>query len=145
MQDPACETSNSLAPRKGNRLGIAVFGAVTVLFCSGATQCGPTGGEVAGAAVGIGAGIAVIVVVAVNATHHSITGCVVSGPNGPELQTSNRRYALEGDAASIQVGDRVKISGSRVKRTKDQTGDQVYRVEKLRKDYGPCPMGKSAS
>lgn len=122
-----------------------MFGAVTVLFCSGATQCGPTGGEVAGTGVGIGAGIAVIVVVAVNVTHQGITGCVVSGPNRPEPETSDKHYALEGDAASIKVGDRVKIRGSRVKKTKDQAGDQVYRVEKLRKDYGPCPVGKSAS
>jgi hypothetical protein len=27
-----------------------------------------------------------------------------------------------------------------VKKTKDQIGGQVYRVEKLRKDYGRCPV-----
>jgi hypothetical protein len=73
-----------------------------------------------------------------------VTGCVVSGPNGPELQTGDKRYALEGDAASIKVGDRVKIHGSRVKKTRDQTGGQVYRVEKIKKDYGPCPVSDTA-
>jgi hypothetical protein len=98
-----------------------------------------------GAAVGIGAVIAIVVVVAVNSGHHTISGCVISGPNGLELQTGDsKRYALEGDAASIKVGDRVKIHGSRVKKTKDTKGDQVYRVEKLRRDYGPCPVKISA-
>ena len=122
------------------RIGMAAFGAAAVIFCSGATQCGPTGGEVAGAAAGIGAGIAVLIVVAVNADSHTITGCVVSGPGGPELQTSEKRYALEGDAGNIRVGDRVKLHGSRLRKTKDQPGDQVYRVEKIKKDYGPCPV-----
>ena len=156
MHDDACETSKSstpIAPSRARRaFGVAAFGALTVFLCSGATSptncsgpnVGPSNGELVGAAVGIGAGIAVIVVVVVHeSTHHSVTGCVVAGPNGPELQTSDRRYALDGDAASIKVGDRVKIQGSRVKKTKDQTGDQVYRVKKINKDYGPCPVGKS--
>jgi len=100
---------------------------------------------VVGVAVGAGAVIALVVVVAVNSGHHTVSGCVVSGPNGLELQTSeSKRYALEGDAASIKVGDRVKIHGSRVKKTKDTTGDQVYRVEKLKKDCGACPVSMTA-
>jgi len=98
--------------------------------------------------VGIGAAVAVIVVVAVEVSngHHTLSGCVISGPNGLELQTSeSKRYALEGDASSIKVGDRVKIHGSRVKKTKDTAGDQVYRVEKLKKDYGPCPVNAAAA
>jgi hypothetical protein len=139
----------------GRRFGIAGFAALSILLCSGATapiSCsagptGPSGGEVAGAAVGVGAVIAVVVVVAVKSGHHSLSGCVIAGPNGPELQASDsKRYALEGDPSDIKVGDRVKIHGSRVKKTRDTTGDQVYRVEKLKKDYGPCPVsGSSAS
>lgn len=133
----------SRAPR---HVGVAAFAALSIFLCSGATypscsgSIGPSKGEVVGVAVGVGAVIAVVTVVAVNASHHSLTGCVVNGPNGLELQTSeSKRYALEGDAASIRVGDRIKIHGSRVKKTKDQSGDQVYFVEKLKKDYGPCP------
>jgi hypothetical protein len=133
---------------------VAAFGALTVLLCSGATSptnCssgsyGPvSNGEIIGAAVGVGAGVAVIVVVVVEvSTHHTMSGCVVSGPDGLALQTSDKRYALEGDASSIKVGDRVKISGKHVKKTKDQTGDQVYKVQKLKKDYGPCPVKPAA-
>ena len=131
------------------RLGIAAFAGLTVFLCGGATSptncnehIGPSTGAVVGAVVGAGAVVAIVVVVAVNSGHHTVTGCVVSGPNGLELQTSeSKRYALEGDAASIKVGDRVKIHGSRVKKTKDTTGEQVYRVEHVKKDYGPCPAG----
>jgi hypothetical protein len=94
-----------------------------------------------GAAVGIGAAIAVAVVVLVEVdhSHHSLSGCVLSGPNGLELQTSDSKtYALTGDAASIRVGDRVKLKGSKVKKTKDTTGDQIFRVAAINKDYGPC-------
>ena len=94
-----------LPGRARKRFGVVAFGALTVLLCSGATSptnCssgsfGPSKGEVIGAAVGIGAGLAVIVVVVVHvSTHHSETGCVVSGPDGPELQMNDKRYALDG-------------------------------------------------
>ncbi len=49
---------------------------------------------------------------------------------------------LEGDAASVKVGDRVKLHGSKVKKTKGTVGDQVFKVEKLNRDYGPCPAAR---
>jgi len=151
--DPGTSPAPKPPPAARRRLGIAALAALSVLFCSGATgpatcsgNIGPSSGEVIGAAVGIGAAVLVIVVVAVEVSngHHTVSGCVISGPNGLELQTSDKRYALEGDATSIKVGDRVKIHGSRVKKTKDTKGDQVYRVERLKKDYGPCPVKMSA-
>jgi hypothetical protein len=147
-QGPA-RLENSPRSHELTRPGIAAVAALTAFLCTGATgSCGPSEGEVVGAGVGIGAAIAVIVVVAVEVTngHHTVSGCVVSGPNGLELQSGDsKRYALEGDASRIKVGDRVKIHGSRVKKTKDTTGDQVYRVQKLKKDYGPCPAPHPAS
>jgi len=87
----------------------------------------------------VGAVVAVVVLVAVNHSHHTLNGCVVSGPNGLHLQTGDSKsYLLDGDAASIKPRDRVKIHGSKIKKTKDSTGDQVFKVEKLSKDYGPC-------
>jgi hypothetical protein len=145
--DPGTTPAPKAPSPARRRFGIAAFAALTAFLCTGATgSCGPSSGEIVGGVVGIAAGLGVIVVVAVEVTngHHTISGCVVSGPNGLELQTSDKRYALEGDASSIKVGDRVKIHGSRVKKTKDTAGDQVYRVEKLKKDYGPCPMTASA-
>ena len=154
MEEHKCETAAGPAgPSRLRRVsGLAAFGALTVLLCSGATSptncnanIGPSSGEIIGAAVGVGVGLAVIVVVVVHvSTNHAVTGCVVTGPGGPELQTSDKRYSLDGDVAGIKVGDRVKISGKHVKRTKDMTGDQVYRVKELKKNYGPCPVKPAA-
>ena len=132
------------------RFGIAAFAALAVFLCSGATaptgcpsggQIGPSEGEVVGAAVGIVAVIAVgvVVLVEVDHSHHTLSGCVVTGPNGLELITSDsKRYQLDGSAASVRVGDRVKFHGSKVKKTRDSSGDQVFKVEKMNKDCGPC-------
>jgi hypothetical protein len=97
--------------------------------------------------VGAGAviAVAIIVPVEISRSHHIVTGCVMTGANGLELQTSDgKTYALEGDAASIKVGDKVKVHGSKMKKTKDSTGPGVFRVEKLNRDYGPCPIASSA-
>ena len=100
---------------------------------------GPSKGEVVGAAVGVGAVVAAVTIVAVNHSHHTLNGCVFAGQNGLQLRTSDSKtYAIEGDAADIKAGDKVKLHGSRVKKTKDSSGDQVFKVEKLKKDYGPC-------
>jgi hypothetical protein len=141
-------------PRAGRRSGVAAFAALAVLLCSGATtsptgcpggsgSIGPSNGEVVGAAVGIAAviAVAIIVPVEISHSHHTLKGCVFAGPNGIELQTSdNKTYSLEGDAASIKAGDMIKFHGSKVKKTKDTTGDQVFQVQKLTKDYGPCKV-----
>jgi hypothetical protein len=124
------------------------------MLCTGATSptgctsppsgnIGPSNAEVAGAAIGIGAviAVAIIVPVEISRSHHLLTGCVVTSANGLELHTSDAKiYALEGDAASIKVGDKVKIHGSKIKKTKDSTGPGVFNVEKLNRDYGPCPV-----
>src|ERR1035437_6573577 len=159
---PAAPNSqNPSTPFFSNRRrGISALVALGALLCSGAsspTGCqqssgsiGPSTGEVVGAAVGVGAVIAAVVLIGVNHSHHTLKGCVLSGPNGLELQTSEpKTYALDGDAATIKPGDRVKLHGSRVKKTKDQSGSQVFKVEKLSKDYGPCkvsgaPTGRPA-
>ncbi len=154
-------TPASNAPSRLNRkFGIAAFGCLAVLLCSGATapagctsnsssdSIGPRQGEVIGAAVGVGAAIAVavVVLVEVNHSHHSLSGCAISAPNGLELQTSDSKsYALVGDAASIRVGDRVKLKGSKVKKTKDTTGDQIFRVAAINKDYGPCKVNATTA
>jgi hypothetical protein len=139
----------------GRRLGITAFAGLTVLLCSGSTaptQCqgniGPSNGEVIGAALGIGAviAVAIIVPVEISRSHHIVTGCVMTSTSGLELQTTDgKTYALEGDAASIKVGDKVKVHGSKIKKTKDSTSPGVFRVEKLTRDYGPCPAATAAA
>ena len=110
---------------------------------SGLANIGPSNGEIIGAAVGIGAvvAVAIIVPVEISRSHHILTGCVVTGPNGLELQTSDSKtYSLEGDAAGIKVGDKVKLHGTKIKKTKESTGPGVFKVEHLNRNYGPCPV-----
>jgi hypothetical protein len=148
--NPSATPKTSFPPNR--RFGIAAFAVLAVLLCSGATaptgcpsggQIGPSEGQVVGATVGIVAVIAVgvVVLVEVNHGHHTLSGCVVAGPDGLELVTSDsKRYQLEGDPASVKVGDRVKFHGSKVKKTKDSSGDRVFKVETIKKDYGPCTV-----
>jgi hypothetical protein len=117
-----------------------VFAASAVLVCSGATSCSTTQIALSVTAIAaVGAGTAVGITLAVQNSNHTLQGCLFSGPSGLELRTSDSKiFALEGDAATIKVGDRVKLHGSKLKKTKDSAGDQVFVVEKLKKDYGPC-------
>lgn len=122
---------------------VAAFSATLVAQQGG--HIGPSGGEVAGAAVGVVAVVSVVVAVAVSHGHHVKSGCVVAGAHGLELQTSDSKaYALEGDAANLKVGDRVKIRGSKVKKAKGATGPDVFKVEKLNKDYGTCHVERAS-
>lgn len=123
------------------------------MLCTGAsspTGCtpvpgniGPSNAELAGAVIGIGAviAVAIIVPVEISHSHHNLTGCVVTAANGLELRTSDAKtYSLEGDAAGIKVGDKVKIHGSKIKKTKDSTGPGVFKVDQIKRNYGPCPV-----
>jgi hypothetical protein len=86
------------------------------------------------------------VTLAVQNQHHRLQGCVFNGPNGMELRTGDAKtYALEGYTANLKVGDRVKLHGSKLKKTKDSTGDQVFAVEKVNRDYGLCPAAAAAA
>ena len=77
--------------------------------------------------------------------HHTLKGCLFSGPSGLKLRTSDSTiYTLEGHSGTIKVGDRVKLHGSKLKKAKGSTDDQVFVVEKLSKDYGSCPADVAA-
>jgi uncharacterized protein DUF5818 len=113
---------------------------------SGIGNIGPSNAEVIGAAVGVGAviAVAIIVPVEISRSHHILTGCVVNSAIGLDLRTSDgKTYSLEGEAASIKVGDKVKLHGTRIKKAKDSTGPGVFKVEKLNRSYGPCPVGST--
>jgi hypothetical protein len=85
------------------------------------------------------------ITLAVENSKHTLQGCLFSGADGLELRTGDSKiFALEGNAATIKVGDRVKLHGSKPKNTKDSAGDQVFVVEKLDKDYGRCPANALA-
>jgi len=91
-----------------------------------------------GIAVGaIGAGIGIGIYYAVH-HDHSLTGCAVSGANGIELQNKGNQqtYALVGAVSAIKPGERIRVSGKRVKKTPGPAPQ--FLVERLSKNFGPC-------
>jgi hypothetical protein len=92
-----------------------------------------------GIAVGaIGAGIGIGIYYAVHHNHH-LTGCAVSRANGLELENKGdqQRYLLVGAVNAIKPGERIRVSGKRVKKMAGPTPQ--FLVEQLSKDFGPCP------
>lgn len=149
---PASSLARSLsAPCKplltAGRRAVAIT-ALSLFLCSGVARLEAQQGSGCigycgnGIAVGIGAiagGLAVVgIALAVNHDHHFVKGCVSAGAGGPQLQTSDSTmYSLEGDPAAIKVGEMVKFHGSKVRKPKGSV-TRVFRVDKLKKDYGPC-------
>jgi hypothetical protein len=120
--------------------------ALTATAPANAQIGGVTSGDAIGigiavGAIGVGIGIGVYY-----AFHHghSLTGCAVSGTNGLELQNKGdqQTYALVGEVAAIKPGDRVRVSGKKKKKPAGSTPH--FLVERLSKDFGPCP-GKPAT
>jgi hypothetical protein len=143
--DPSALLQASSRPSRPQR--ICAFAIVAALLCSGATSCTKTQvGLSIAASAAIVAGVTVGITLAVQNSHHTLHGCAFTGPNGPELRTADSKvFALEGSPEAIKVGDRLKLHGSKLKKTKNSTGDQVFVVEKLKKDYGPCPAAAAAT
>jgi hypothetical protein len=96
--------------------------------------------------IGIVATGAVLVVGAILVIHHyhsaSIQGCAISGPNGIALRNENDQqlYELAGETAGVKSGDRVRVTG---KKQKAASGDPVFLVQKLSKNYGACEVAAS--
>ena len=111
------------------------------LCARGLTSCSNTQiGLSIGAIAAVVVGTTVGVTLAVQHSHHTVQGCIYSGTNGLEVRMDDAKiYSLTGQLADIKVGDRLKIHGSRVKKVKGNTAvGQVFVVEKVTKDYGPC-------
>ena len=97
-------------------------------------------GTIAGAIVGIAAGVAVIVIVAIHySKKRSITGCVNSGSDGMTVADEKDRqvYTLSGDTSSIKSGDRMTLQGKRPKST-GSAKPLTWEVRKVAKDFGVC-------
>jgi hypothetical protein len=134
---------------------IAATALTSFIFCGAATttqgcnnqQIGPTEGEVVAAAVGAVAVIAVgtVILVEVHNGHHTVKGCVTAGPAGIQVENESdkKMYTVTGITQDVKVGDRVKLHGDREKKQKGSTADQVFVVEKLNKNYGPCQVAST--
>lgn len=103
---------------------------------SGLGQIGPSNAEVAGAAVGLAAVTGVVLYLTLHKT--SITGCLRSeeGTNILTNETDKLTYKLV-DGPNLNPGERVKLQG---KKERDKSGNLSFRVKKLSRDLGPCPM-----
>jgi hypothetical protein len=90
-----------------------------------------------GAAIGVGVYYAV-------RHSRSLTGCSVSSADGPQLRTQNdnQTYGLVGEVSGIKPGERIRVSGRKQK--KSAGAPQHFLVEKLTKDYGPCPVSPAS-
>jgi hypothetical protein len=133
---------------------ISLVGLSAFLFCGATnpqgcqtqnTNIGPSKGEVTAALVGTAAVIAVgtVVLVEVHKSHHTVKGCVSAGPDGVVVTTLSEKpktFLLEGDVASVKVGDVVQFHGNKVRKTKDRSGDQTFQVQKIKKDFGHCKV-----
>ncbi len=151
----SCARTTGASKTTNRTLMIAVLVSVALLigaarpaeaqFPSGCVgYCG--NGIVIGIVAVAGAIATVGIVLAVNHYHHFIKGCVATGPNGLELETSESTvYFLEGDQAAIRPGEMVKLHGSRMKKSKDGKAGQGFKVSQLKKDYGPCHVTAHAA
>jgi len=134
------------------RTGILSMIALSIFLFCGQTapqQCADnqpppnhTGAEVAGIAILTGVVVGTIVLVHVHNSHHRVQGCVTATPDGIRVlnEGDQKTYMLKGVTSDLKVGDRVKVHGDRVKQNKGDTGDQVFVVEKLNKDFGACKI-----
>ncbi len=103
----------------------------------------PTQTQVAWILVGIaaiGAAIGIGIYFAVRPHGQRITGCAGSGPNGPQLvsESDQQIYALDGDLAGIQAGERIRVSGKKEKKTAG--APRKFLVEKTAKNLGSCKV-----
>lgn len=99
-------------------------------------KIGPPKGAIIGAAVGVGAGVTVVVLYFA-LRNPVITGCVQS-TNGTSSLTDDKdhvSYVLVDERSELKAGQRVKLQG---KKKKDKQGKISFRVAKIKKDYGAC-------
>ena len=104
---------------------------------------GPSKGEIIGASVGVVAVVVVgtVALVEVHNSHHTIKGCVFSGPSGLQVQDMNNThtYNVSGVTTGVKVGDVVRLHGDKQKKIKGDPG-QGFVIQKINKDYGACQV-----
>jgi hypothetical protein len=100
---------------------------------------GPSKGEVIGIIAGAAAAIGVAGYLIYRAAHKhaSIQGCISSDQDGLVLRNERdkKAYALVGDIGAFKSGQRLALSG---KKMKGSSGNPAFQVQKLTKDFGAC-------
>jgi len=127
------------------RQRIAASAVLIALVCCGATSCTKTQVALSTTAIAaVIAGTTVGVTYAVKHHNHTLQGCVSSDADVLKLRTSEGKvYALQGATAGIKAGDTASVHGSKAKKVKG--AEPVFVVQKLNRDYGPCPANGASS
>jgi hypothetical protein len=92
---------------------------------------------------GVVVAAALVVVAAILIVHYSkkrtVTGCVISGPNGMTLTDEKDRqiYALSGNTVGITPGDRMKLHGKKIK-SKGPDKTPLWEARDVARDFGVC-------
>jgi len=135
------------------RTGVVSSLIVSSLLVSGATaqttstlgSFGNVKGEIIGAAVAAGAGIALVTfaVIEVQKSHHTLKGCVTTSTNGLQgiSDSDGKVYQLSGVTTNLKVGDQVRLHGSKEK--SKGSAERTFLVQEIKKDYGPCKAALS--
>jgi hypothetical protein len=150
---PSIAICNPLS-RSGRSQRLVAIALVSLVGCVavGGTGCanmpiqssggfGPSGAQVTAAAIGVGAAV-VGVAVLVHHSNHTRKGCILSGPSGLEVQLGGESTVLEltGVTANARAGDVYRLHGSMGKKAKSVSGNRTFVVEKVGRDFGPCPV-----
>ena len=148
--DPACFLDRKRSQHIGllKTVVVGALAAALIGYCQpNDPSCrnnsiGPSGSEVVGAAVGVGAVIATAVALEMHHAHHTLSGCVTHGPGGMQLRaySGSKTYMLSGNTAHIVTGEHVRLHGTKVKPSKHSNIDPTFLVERENKDYGPCKL-----
>ena len=91
------------------------------------------------AVVAVAAAIVVVTVLVVKqAKGRTITGCVNSGASGMLVtdEKDKRVYVLSGDTAGVKTGERMSLTGRKIKA--DSGATLVWETKKVSKDLGSC-------
>jgi hypothetical protein len=133
-----------------SRKVVLVVASLVILRCSVAAQSdilfppdfkiGPPKAAIIGAIVGVAAVTGVVLYVTLHKP--SITGCTLSanGINSVTDEKDKLNYVLSDQNLKLAAGERVKLRG---KKRKDKSGNLIFQVKKVKRDYGLCqPRGR---
>ncbi|HVH72296.1 MAG TPA: hypothetical protein VNB49_14455 [Candidatus Dormibacteraeota bacterium] len=110
------------------------------------TYAAPSGGYSSAKGAGIGAGAAAGAGILFLTLHYHgrVTGCVQPADDGLRLldEKNNRSYALVPGDVYLKAGQRVQLKG---KKSKNDTGAEMFSAKKLIKDLGACGSSSPAN
>ncbi len=113
------------------------IGLVIVMFSRSAaaqSYCPGCKAAIIGAAVGVGAGVA-LAVYFIHRSHTSLTGCVEQTEHGLRLAAKDgNKYELVNAPSEVKAERRLSLRGHKV----STSSGRAFRVDHLSRDYGAC-------